>query len=482
MLRPRSPIDAYRTDLASARGLSSFGDDDGHWLLVAELLSRVAAVLRAPPEPRGEGDRVLRADALLADLFVAVGVLASRPSHETSGDAGDVGEIGGVIAGTTVTGHPTAPDASSGRSESPRPSAQAVVHAVLPVASAMERSGALHLAYGALDALRAVAGDSRVRAPGVGLALAQQARVARKAGALDTARDLYDEAARLGRSLGDHDVVARAALGQAVVARRRGNYPASRERYRLALRVAARAGLRELVGLAHHGLLIAAGAAGDVATALRHGWMAYQWTSGAPERQADVLANLGAVSSAAGYYHAGLRAYLGAASRSPLSRVRLPAFGGAAVCAARLRDRAQLDAATKAVTAELTRTPLPYERSQALLLLAEAWADYEPSGAGEPYRAQARELAEAYGFHEFAIRAAALARVASRVRRGPERDAEAEQESAASRDGEAGWLAAARSEPPDWTPAERARHRRGGVLRALERLDAERVSDSPIPG
>jgi hypothetical protein len=383
MIVPLPPLDAYRADLAGAPGLDSFGADDGPWLLIAELLTRRARARRgrhAPP------------DALAA----LDGALMPMLSGEWGASPGDAGSAEGSEGDTAAVDAPADPAAADA----------ALAAAALAVAEQVEAAGALNLAFSMLVALTDATPGASPRTHG--LALAQRARIARKLGFLDAADALYGSAARFGRASGDGELVVRSMLGRGVLARLRGNYPETRVRFRRALRAAEQGGFAELASMAHHGLLIAAGVAGDVDTALQHGWAAWQLAGDDMERQADLLGTLAAAASDAGYDAAALRAYLGVAARSPMARRRLPALGGAAFSAARLGDRAQLEAITHELEHTLAREALPYERAQALTLLAEGWALVEPETRGEPYASRARTLA-ANGYHELMHRLETLA-------------------------------------------------------------------------
>lgn len=388
-LRPRPPLEAYRTDVAAAPDMAAFGPDDAGWVLLAELLVRRARVVAASGDvERVEADGGGALDRSLEQVLDRI-VAASR--QETAPERSEI------------------PPAPASAVAAPVPASLPecwecqIADAVLPLADAMEEAGALHLAYAVLEALgRALPTlDPRRR----GLTLAARARTARMVGAVDTARDLYDMVGDIGRTSGDSDLVVRSLLGRAVLARRRGNYPETRALYRRALRLAERGGARALAGLAHHGLLTAASVAGDAHTALVHGWRAYELLRDDPSRQADLLATLGAAGHDAGYYGAAIGAYVGAARRAPVPRVRLPALAGAAVCAARLGDAPRVAELTRDVEADLASAARPYERAQALTLLAEAWAVHDPATHGEPYLTRALQLAQTYGFHELALQA-----------------------------------------------------------------------------
>lgn len=391
LLRPYPLFEAYRDDLAASAQVGTFGPDDVAWLLVAELLDRRARA--------GMTDDPARLAALDAELDAALRRAVPAVTQD------------GVPGGDGAP--PPTPAPADGSGEAFRAGWEgAVADAVLRLADGMEEAGALHLAYTTLWTLeRALPSlDGRRQA----LVLAARARTARMAGASETAAGLYDTVARIGRAMGDDDLVARSLLGRAVLARRRGNYPESRALYRRALRAATRCGATELAGLAHHGLLIAASVAGDVSTALVHGWTAYELVGDDPSRQADLLGTLGAVGSAAGYYDAAIGAYLGAARRSPATRVRLPALAGAALCAAYLDDPDRLTAITRAVDGDLAQDVLPFERAQALVLLAQAWGTRGPGDAdarARHYAQQALAIARAGGYHELVLEVEAIGSV-----------------------------------------------------------------------
>jgi hypothetical protein len=367
MLAPLTPLEAYRADVR-ARGAASASTagDDGCWLLAAELVARLA-------EP--ERGRSARLRAALAELL---GV--EWPEWERDAEGTDA----------------------------------AIARDLSAEAERMEEGGAARLAY---EVLALVVRATPAASGAVhGAVVAQRARVARKLGELDVADALYLEAARRGRRAGAPEVVARAALGRGVVARERGNYPAARALFRRGLRMAERAGLPGLRGVAHHGLLIAAAKAGDFETALQHGWAAIELAGDDAARVAELLVNVAAVSSDAGFDASALRGYVAAAARATAPRIRLPALAGAALSAARLGDEARVRALTDELRPALASAALPYERADALVLLAEAWATLAPASGGQPFARRARALADAYGFHELAHRANETGMRAARAR------------------------------------------------------------------
>jgi tetratricopeptide (TPR) repeat protein len=371
MLAALPPLDAYRMDLAQLPGMTAFGRDDGAWLLVAEILARLA---RRPSPPNA---------ALRARLSEALGAT----------DWPD------------VAADPVAADTALARD-------------VVAYVERVEEGGALQLAYSTLALAHGAA--PAAAAPQQAMTFARRARVARKLGDLEVAESLYDEAARIGRAADDATALAWAMLGKGVVARMRGNYPEARTHFRKLLAIAERAGLRDLQAMAHHGLLIGAGVAGDFDTALQHGWAAFELAAGDVERQAELLFNVAAASSDAGFDAAALQGYLAAASRLTSPRLRLPALAGAALSAARVGDAVRLRAITDDLHQYLSSSALSYERAQALALLADAWATHQPESGGEPYREQALALARAHGYHEIVHQAESVATPRAAAPRAPQ--------------------------------------------------------------
>jgi tetratricopeptide (TPR) repeat protein len=369
-----SPLEAYRRDVLRVPGRERFGEEDARWIVVAHLASSLAG--RA-------GDAVLAASAALAE----------RERQATSGaDAAD----GGTVVAPELA---AALDAARGGSWAP------LAVAVTDAALRMEQAGAWLLAATTLSALRrAVGADAEPLL--VGRAVAQWGRVERFLGAFDVARDLYDEAARLGRRHDIPELVVRAELGRAALARARGNYPEARAGFQRGLRRAERHRLGELTGLAHQGLLIAAAVARDFDTALVHGWAALAQVAGEPTKEAPVLSNLATVCLDAHEDEAALRGYQAAAVRTRDVRTWLSATSGAAAAAGRLGRRDLVDAYAAAVERALASEDTPYERAWHLLTLSDAYRDLGVAERSAAYWERGIALARAHGFaeleHEYA--------------------------------------------------------------------------------
>ena len=360
-----TPLEAYRRDVERRTPPEPFGADDGAWLLLAHVLSRAVGT--------PDAELVERMRELAPRMRAAAGDAPRAASNNTRGDAADV-----VVAAARAL----APGSTS-------PDADALIEGARAVVARMEEAGALTLAALVLSLVSRAAREAAPVARG--RLLAQWALVERRLGELDTASDLYQEAGRIGRRVRSAELQARAQLGLGIVARERGNYPEARARFRRALRGAERAGLAQLTGFAHEGLMIAAAVAEDFDAALRHGWSAFAHAAGAPDREADVLTNLGTLCLDIGENSAALGAFLGAAERTAAPRIAADAWAGAAVASARLGDRRTLERLTGDVVRTTGPDAPPYEAAQHLLTLSDAW-----EAAGEPQRAstfRARGLA-----------------------------------------------------------------------------------------
>ena len=82
------------------------------------------------------------------------------------------------------------------------------------LATEAEDAGAFALATAMLDFARILVGMGEFRLQG--RLLAQQARILRKIGEMDLARELFDEVGDIGITHGDQELIARAHLGKGV--------------------------------------------------------------------------------------------------------------------------------------------------------------------------------------------------------------------------------------------------------------------------
>lgn len=366
MRHQQAPLDALRADLAASPGNADVERAGGEWLVVAQALHRLSGL--PPAERRAYVGRLVpawRSNAALMQALPEALLPALADVHDGGGDAVDRFQ-----------------------------------RALATLTEAIERAGAFHLAYTMLGLGRAICPLASAHAHG--LLLVQQARVARQLGDLASAAELYASAEDVGREAGDDEVRGRGAVGRGILANMRGNYPAAREAFRQALAVS---GYLPAVALhAHHGLMTGAIAAGDVETALVHGWRTFAGTMGDADRRADLLANLGEVARMAHAPEVAMSCYLASLRLTRLDRIRLAALGGAVLAAAELGDVEQLDVLTGDADAVIARANQPYENAFTLIELAESHAAVGRIEAARGYAARAAALAAARGFHEVAHR------------------------------------------------------------------------------
>jgi hypothetical protein len=153
-------------------------------------------------------------------------------------------------------------------------------------------------------------------------------------------------------------------------------------------------------------LLVAALAAKDAETALAHGWAAFQETSPAsPDDRAEMLLNLGEIGRQSGEHRAALGACVAAIELTDAPRVRLPALGCAAICAAYLGEMNLLAFIVGDVDRTIPRSGQPFENARVLVSLAEAYVHLDAALALQ-FAASADVLSLEGGFHQVAARVA----------------------------------------------------------------------------
>jgi len=375
MLPLQSPLEAYRADLSRNPNRTDFGRSDTVWLLVAHCLHRLSRA-------HGEARR-----SIADNCASAIGDLASTVSPDTPEEATMIEQLARIRGGLPSI------DVRQGASD--------IVASVRLLAIQMAEAGALWLAYSTLGHVRIAAAAAPVRE--LGLAMAEQAWVARSLGDLDSADDLYEGVAAAGEQHNEQELQARALLGLGMNARVRGNYPKARRAFQDGLALAGSAGSSELQTVGHQGLLIAAITAGDSDTALVHGWAAYELANGNSEREAELLINLSHVSMVAGYPEAALRGFVASLNRSSAARFRLPSLGGAAVASARVGNRELVTTIARVAEDSLLIAGLPYESAGVLRSLSEAFDAVGDAPRAEDYRLRARALARKNGFFEIVL-------------------------------------------------------------------------------
>jgi tetratricopeptide (TPR) repeat protein len=364
----RSPLDAYREDIARAGVHDSLNPHESFWLLVATGLHRLSQLT-------GE-ERRLRAIAF--------------------GDA-----LGSFLTATTGETEQSAPagvgerlQTALARVHEPE-GAEAITSEVLNIAADVEEAGALALAQTMLMDLLHVAPLAGQHSRG--LIAVQLGRIARTIGDFETAMAHYNHAREIGAAAGIQDLVVRGTLGEATIARTRGNYPKARELYTSGLQTAEAIGASHLIGIARHGLMLVAEAAGDIESAICYAWEAYQATGDSNRSRADLLASLANLCNLAGQHAAAMRAAAIVVHESRAPRLVLPALGAAAVAASGLRQRPVLGRVAERIDA-WTSPALPFETGMALVDLAFAFAQVEDTERASHYSAAARAIAKRSGF------------------------------------------------------------------------------------
>src|SRR6476620_4445427 len=366
MLPLQSPLEAYRADLSRHPSRTDFGRSDTVWLLVAHCLHRLS---------RAQGDA---RRAIAENCASAIGDLAATVAPDTPEEAAMLEQLARLRRGLPAI-------------DAKRTAGDVVVSARI-LADQMSDAGALWLAYSTLGHVRLAATAAPNR--DLGLAMAAQAWVARSLGDLDSADELYDGVASAGESYSIPELQARAMLGKGVTARVRGNYPKARAYLRDGLALAEDAGLSDLAAAGHQGLLIAAGTAGDLNTALVHGWAAHELLVSEPNRQAEVLLNLSQASLDAGKAQA---------ARSDSARFLLACLGGVVLASAAVGDQAMLGKMANGGEEWLAATAFPYESAGVLKSLYHAFTIAGDAERAERYRVRARALARKNGFFEIVL-------------------------------------------------------------------------------
>ncbi|MEP7380157.1 MAG: hypothetical protein ABI910_00645 [Gemmatimonadota bacterium] len=386
MLAPLSPLDAYRTDLDRQHRRTEFGNADTVWLLLAHCLGRLSKV----------GDAVR--DQLALQSANALRDLADSAQESDVYDTSHVNDLRMMIAGLSAI--------------ETRAGADSVSRACRGFAARMAESGALSVAFSVVGFARTVAADASDRERG--LLAADQARIARQLGELDSADELYRTASAIGERSSDQELLSRTSLGRGVIARVRGNYPKARAFFQHGLTLAEGAASRELEFFAHQGLTIVTCVTGDSDASIRHGWEAFRLAVGDVTREAESLANLSQLCLEYGYSRAALSGFMASLARTNTLRIRLSALGGAALAAGRLEERSTLNRVTLEITGMLENSALPYENAQALLHLSAAHLAVGDEVTSERFRQEVQKIAKARGYFELQERVerAELARAA----------------------------------------------------------------------
>ncbi len=380
-----SPTEAYASDLGRLQRTAPLGPADDAWLVLAHSLTRFGALSAADlNEIAPASADLLAVSAMAAGLAAQSSVLRAARALRALPDG--------------YTELPSGYDAVT-----------ELVIATQAVAEEQELAGGFGLAYATLRALRQ-AFSSRVSPRIDGNVVAQIGRAARQLGAVDVAREMYEDAMLIGYECEALDVVARALLGLGVIALTRGNYPAAREQFERALLNADRANDPELIRSAHHGLLNCGFASGDLDSAMVHGWNVLRLCI-APDSRAEALMNMGEICRLTGEHDAAMRVYAVAMEWTSQRRVRLHALSAAlqsAVTINRLSD-------ARRYLAELTElmptVPDPYTQANIGVEVADSLHRLGESTAAAAMLDSALSLAREHAFHELVHRAEQAASV-----------------------------------------------------------------------
>jgi tetratricopeptide (TPR) repeat protein len=147
----------------------------------------------------------------------------------------------------------------------------------------------------------------------------------------------YEVALDVSRSTGNGEMAARALAGLGLIKREIGNFPAARERFEEALLEASGAGAIDAVASVHHDLMGLEQLAGDLETALDHGWTAVNRYRSEVGRT-RCLAGLAGVLRDLGDLEAAEDAYLVVAHTSDEHYYRIYAYDALAYIAARRNE------------------------------------------------------------------------------------------------------------------------------------------------
>jgi hypothetical protein len=350
-------LGAYRADQGK-RGNEPFGRDDGAWVQLGLTLSHAVALpARARPAH-------LRA--------------ASAIARELLGDRR-------WKAGYRTDPEPPANDLTlSGRIRS--------------IAEELEDAGALTLSDAILSAF--VAADGSAAPIELGRVEAVRGRLAWKSGDVERAAERLRRVAAAARRLRSAELHVRELIGRVALARLAGNYPRARLLAMRAIRAAEGASLTRLAGIAHHAMMVGAGVGAAFEDSVIHGWQAYVLAGGDDRAESEVLGNVGQLFLVEGHAETALAAFRAVVARHPPERLLLPALGGMAIAAARLRDRAVVEESERAITRRADQGAPPYEAAAALLELYQARVLVGDVEIAEGHRARTLEIAAKHRYHE----------------------------------------------------------------------------------
>lgn len=374
------PAEAYARDLERLGSTGALGPADDAWLMLAHALSRFSAV---------SASVICDTAATVADQ-IAVSAVAC-------GLADDSTVVRAARALRCLNDH----KAQRAKGEDTAIAELAV--ATQAVAEEMELAGAFDLAYATLGGILGAFGAQL--APRLqGNILAQLGRAARQLAAFDVAREMYEQALRIGHECDAMDVVARAQLGLGSTGLTLGNYPYAREQFDRALLNAQRANQPDLIRNAHHGLLNCGIASGDLDSAMVHGWNVLRLCI-APDSRAEALMNMAEICRLTGEHDAAIRTYVVAMEWTSRARVRVHAISGALQSAVSLRRFADARRYLALLAAELPAVADTHTRAIVGVEMADAMHRLGDTTVAVARLTEARSLANENAYHEVVYRA-----------------------------------------------------------------------------
>jgi tetratricopeptide (TPR) repeat protein len=368
---------ALRSDLARHPGLADFGEATSLWTgYVSVLIRAVRASLPLPPLLR---DFV----KLLVQEPGARALLRAQPDYRLVREANRAlraQDLGAFSSSTRA------------------------------LAARMEDAGALALGDTALQMLLFVRVDGNgIALEEQGRVIAHRARITRQVGDTDLSGEQYRNVERIARAARSDELYARAWIGFAVLAMFRGNFPECAEWFARAATAADKAGDRDLSRNAHHGSLIAAAKRDAFDDALRHGWLAFRYSIGDVQLEAEALSNLGGVMLQARIYRPALAAFDAAIRRNPPARLVIPALGGAMLTSARLGHATRARERYATLARYAAASDLRWEIADSLIDAAIALLLIGDAAESDRARLRALELAREGKFHELEFRAERVA-------------------------------------------------------------------------
>lgn len=280
----------------------------------------------------------------------------------------------------------------------------------------MERANCFELALTTVSAVCRMLANASL--PSRLLATAHLGRVNRQIGDLNAAADCYRTVTTEAEVACDNPVGAHGFIGLANVAHARGNVPEQKGFFERALELAAKDSTAEF--LAHQGLALVATSQRHLADALLHGWRAHDLAPPESELQLAVLINLARTALEAGFNDASLTGFQFVIDRTSITRLRMPALGGAILAAAnggKTEAVLRFEAEGRAI---IEGGAPPFEVARFCLWTAEAWHTLRVHPKVKPLLQESLSLADTLGFHELRMRAEQLLAADSKAAKASE--------------------------------------------------------------